>query len=251
VSLIPQSLVVGLGLAAAVAALTASARRLGSRSLARRCAEGKTLCLTYDDGPGERTTPLVLDLLHAAGARATFFALGRCAEACRPVIERIAREGHEIGCHTFDHLNAWTTMPRTARADIDAGFRALAPWMRGPALFRPPYGRLTPLTWLVLRRRGVRVAWWTVDSGDTRAALPAPRLIVERVLRAGGGVVLLHDFDRSGPDAARRERHVMQTTEMLLAAAGREGLAIRRLGDVLGRTEGPYRMPAHRESALP
>jgi hypothetical protein len=66
------------------------------------------------------------------------------------------------------------------------------------------------------------MAWWTVDSGDTHRALPDPESITDAVARAHGGVVLLHDFDRS----AERGKFVLQVTESLLRAAQRDGLNV-------------------------
>ncbi|MEW6252352.1 MAG: hypothetical protein AB1716_17070, partial [Planctomycetota bacterium] len=100
-------------------------------------------------------------------------------------------------------------------------------------LYRPPYGKLNLASWLALRRRGARLAWWTVDSGDTHRTLPDPAAVVERVRRAGGGVVLMHDFDRDPPNDVPRAAFVLRLTELLLQAAGREGWRVRPLGEIL------------------
>jgi peptidoglycan-N-acetylglucosamine deacetylase len=198
------------------------------RDLRRRCVRTRSLVLSYDDGPGAELTPRILELLAARRARATFFLLG-CRVAKNPdLVDRIADGGHEIGCHSQQHLNAWTTWPWTAVADIEDGYRTLSKWILGDALFRPAYGKISAATWLALRRRGAAIGWWTIDSGDTLAGDGAPEDVVSRVLRDGGGVVLLHDFDRS----PSRASFVLRTTELLLRAAEREGLAVRRLGDV-------------------
>ena len=58
----------------------------------------------------------------------------------------------------------------------------------------------------------------------------AAHVVVQTVLKANGGVVLLHDFDRG----SERADYVLQTTKLLLTASSREGLSVRRLGDLLG-----------------
>jgi hypothetical protein len=111
-----------------------------------------------------------------------------------------------------------------------AGFRQTARWVAAGGSYRPPFGKLNLASWLATWIRGSRLAWWTVDSGDTWPALPSEAAIVEQVRAAGGGVVLMHDFDRTGPDAARREDHVVSLTGELLELAAREGLVVQTYG---------------------
>jgi peptidoglycan/xylan/chitin deacetylase (PgdA/CDA1 family) len=242
--MVAESLIAGVsvGLAGAIAHVGPHGIRLVQERLLReRCAATRSLVLTYDDGPGVESTPRLLDLLAAEGARATFFLLGRRARLRPAIVDRIAADGHEIGCHGERHLNAWKAWPWEAVADLEAGYRSLARWITGGALFRPAYGKLSAATWLAIRRRGSRVGWWTIDSGDTFERASSPESTVESVRRAGGGVVLLHDFDRS-PD---RLDVLLATSRLLLAAARRDGLAVRRLGELLRLESGP-RIASHR-----
>jgi peptidoglycan-N-acetylglucosamine deacetylase len=206
-------------------------RKLAERRLEARCRETRSLVLTYDDGPGRSLTPALLEVLADRGARATFFALGRRALEAPEVLDRVAAAGHEVGCHSFDHRNAWKVPPAAGVADIDEGYESLARWVRPDGLFRPPYGKLTLATWAALRRRRGRLACWTVVSGDTFGELPRQDDVVDQVVRAGGGVVLMHDFDRE----PERGEYVTGLTGQLLDAAERHGLTPATLGDVLDR----------------
>ena len=153
--------------AAAVAVAPMAARYAAQRRLGRLCAERRTLVLTYDDGPGERMTPRVLDALAAHGARASFFCLGHLAERRPEILDRAVREGHEVGSHSYAHLHAWKTAPWNSVRDTRRGFETLARWVPRDGLFRPPYGKLTIATWALAKSRGARFAWWTRNSGDT------------------------------------------------------------------------------------
>ncbi len=195
------------------------------RRLRERCTRSRSLVLTYDDGPGAEVTPRLLDMLAAHGVKATFFLLGCRLRTHAAIAHRIRAEAHEIGCHTQQHLNAWTTWPWRAIADIRDGYQTLSHWAGHAAPFRPPRGRLTALTWAAVRRRGAPVGWWTVDSGDTCIVLPSPHACVDAVRRAGGGVVLMHDFDRE----PARQSFVLEATRLLLQAARSEGLTTRPL----------------------
>jgi peptidoglycan/xylan/chitin deacetylase (PgdA/CDA1 family) len=197
-------------------------KQAGIRRLRETCRRERMLVLTYDDGPSADLTPAILDILDHFAARATFFMLGSKAASVPSVVERMSAAGHELGCHSQNHLNAWKTWPWTAVDDINQGYESLSPWLARDSAFRPPYGKVTPWTLMSLQRRGAATAWWTVDSGDTHRALPEPQSVTDEVARAHGGVVLLHDFDR----AAERGRFVLQVTESLLRMAQSEGLKV-------------------------
>lgn len=63
----------------------------------------KTMYLTFDDGPSERCTDMVLDVLKANNVKATFFLIGEYVEKYPEVAKRIAQEGHTIGIHCYKH----------------------------------------------------------------------------------------------------------------------------------------------------
>jgi peptidoglycan/xylan/chitin deacetylase (PgdA/CDA1 family) len=202
-----------------------------------RVTRRRALTLTFDDGPGVRLTPRVAEVLARAGVRATFFLLGRRAERDPASVEGIRDSGHELACHTHDHLSAWRVAPWRARADIDKGYQTLARWVPQDGLFRPPYGKTTPFTRYQIRRRGARIVLWTHDSHDTtHGDLPPPSQTIDAVVRDRGGVVLLHDFDRERDPAynAARADYVLEVTEGLLKAARREGLRVLTAGELLG-----------------
>jgi peptidoglycan/xylan/chitin deacetylase (PgdA/CDA1 family) len=212
------------------------------RVLRRRCREQRAVVLTYDDGPGTVLTPRLLDVLGEHGGRATFFALGRRAATMPELLDRIVAEGHEVGCHTYDHGNAWQIGAAAAARDVRDGYAALAPWMAADGPFRPPFGKLAPGTLSAVRAKRVPVCLWTHDSGDTYAVQPDPEAIVDAVVCDGGGVVLMHDFDRDPPEPERIER-ILALTAGLVEAARAHGLAVRTAGELLG-SAAPPRVPA-------
>jgi cellulose synthase/poly-beta-1,6-N-acetylglucosamine synthase-like glycosyltransferase/peptidoglycan/xylan/chitin deacetylase (PgdA/CDA1 family) len=193
------------------------------------------VALTFDDGPDERWTPLILDTLRARGAPATFFVIGKNVEANINLTRRIAHEGHEIGNHTFTHPNLALTPAFVTRLELDATERVIEAVLdRRSAFFRPPYfgdaepttaDELVPVS--IATSLGYVTAGLHVDSDDWRR--PSPETIVGNVLTArrkaiacldslhasrdrdrplergcSGSVVLLHDSggDRSNTVAA-------------------------------------------------
>lgn len=206
-------------------------RLLAERRLRRRCAQTRTLVLTYDDGPSPETTPRLLELLGERDVRATFFMLGRNVSQHPYLVDQVLDAGHEVGCHSQGHVNAWKSAPWRAQADMQAGYATLERWIGPAAPYRPPHGKLDGLTWLQLRRRGAPKAWWTIDAGDTFTPLPEPGHPAETVRRSGGGIVLLHDVERS----ADRNDFVLEATRRLLDVADEDGLRVAPLGELLGR----------------
>ena len=66
--------------------------------------EQKVICLTFDDGPTDSTTPKVLDILDTFGVRATFFLIGRQISGREDIVRRTAAAGHAVGIHTYSHV---------------------------------------------------------------------------------------------------------------------------------------------------
>src|SRR5207245_9328439 len=80
----------------------------------------RQVAITFDDGPGPRWTPKILDILKAANVKATFFVVGVNAERYPALVRRIVDEGHEIANHTYYHPNLALGCPKHIRLDIDA-----------------------------------------------------------------------------------------------------------------------------------
>jgi peptidoglycan/xylan/chitin deacetylase (PgdA/CDA1 family) len=191
----------------------------------KEAARSGTLVLTYDDGPSNTVTPRLLDILRRHDAHASFFMLGCNAQLNPEVADRIIEAGHEVGCHSDQHLNAWKVVPWRAVADINAGYDSLSRWLAPDAMFRPPYGKITLSTYRSIWSRRAPLGWWTIDSGDTRMACPNPNTIVKTVEEANGGVVLMHDLARS----PEREDFVCELTSLLLDLAKKRSLNVKCL----------------------
>lgn len=206
------------------------ARRRQERRLRALCRARGRLALTYDDGPGADLTPRLLELLESRGCRATFFVVGARAAEEPALVDRIAAGGHEVACHTHEHLNAWRALPWRSVRDVRAGYESLSRWVPGDGPFRPPHGKMTLATWVALRRRRAPIGWWTIDGGDVDEMLPSPDEAAARARAYGGGVVLLHDADRE----PERDEFVLESTRLLLDSAADEGWEVRTFGELAG-----------------
>ena len=158
-------------------------------------AQRREIALTIDDGPDPEVTPQVLQLLAAAGARATFFCIGRRARQHPELLRAIAAAGHQIENHGDSHAKTFAFFgPARMQADIAAGNATLAGIAgRPPRFFRATAGLRNPLLDPVLHRLGMRLASWTRRGYDTRCG-DAER--VNHRLTDGltaGDILLLHD----------------------------------------------------------
>lgn len=125
-------------------------------------ANDKTVYITFDDGPEPGITEFVLDELQKYGYTATFFCTGKNVEKYPELIERIVKEGHALGNHTYSHINAFDIGAKDYVKDVERADEVIH-----THLFRPPNGRLKLGAWLRLRKQ-YKIIYWTIGSGDWR-----------------------------------------------------------------------------------
>ena len=184
-------------LALGAASLWPTSRWVGP-NLVRLPADGarrKEVALTFDDGPDPAVTPRVLDLLDQAGARATFFCIGRRVRSHAGVAAEIARRGHRVENHSQTHPNLFACYPSPLlRREVERAQETLEEVVGSrPRLFRAPAGLRNPLLDRVLHGCGLRLVSWTRRGFD--AVGRDPVAVARRLLRglAAGDVLLLHD----------------------------------------------------------
>jgi peptidoglycan/xylan/chitin deacetylase (PgdA/CDA1 family) len=173
-----------------------------SRAILRRnCIDRKNIVLTLDDGPGNRLTPKILEILAELNLKASFFLLGRNIAGREEIVRRIAAEGHDICSHGFNHLHAWKVWPWQSIRDIKRGWQVIDCALgihKGIYPFRPPYGKLNLVTLLYLWGKRAPLIFWTADIGDTWSQEKRKnRINREWGKLRKGAVVLAHDFDRA------------------------------------------------------
>ena len=183
--------------------------------------DARAIALTFDDGPNERCTLALLDVLEHHGARATFFLIGRFV-AVRPSIARhIAEAGHSIGNHTYTHPNLLFASGTEVRGEIVATSNAISDatgvqtrW------FRPPFGARRPAVLKIARELGLTPVMWNVTAFDwnpttaERVFQTASRGIAGN--KEKGHLVLLHDGGHRALGADRQ--HTVEATERLISA---------------------------------
>lgn len=153
------------------------------------------IALTIDDGPDPEVTPQVLDLLDAAGVKASFFCIGHRARENPALCREIVARGHRVENHGDSHSKAFAFFgPGRMRADIARAQETLADITgSAPRFFRATAGLRNPFLDPVLAALDLQLASWTRRPFDTREGNPT--LVFTRLTEnlAGGDILLLHD----------------------------------------------------------
>ena len=185
--------------------------------------DGEEVWLTIDDGPCPTDTPCILDLLDAAGARATFFVRGNKARAHPELIQEMVRRGHNVANHTYHHpqYSFWYASPPRVTVEIDRCSRVLHELTgQVPNWFRAPVGMANPFVHHAVAVRKMRLIGWTNRGLDTlKRATPASS--VRRIVRGllPGNIVLLHE----GHGTSSGERLNVQTLKLFLNTLSERG----------------------------
>lgn len=181
----------------------------------------KVVALTFDDGPNPMYTPEVLDLLERYDAKATFFCIGKEAEAYPKLVSQIVEKGHEIGNHSHSHkknisfngTKCWLREIENTDARIENIIG------KKPTLFRPPYGVTTPHLAKAIGLSNHNVVGWTIRPFDT--TLKNVHTITKYISKKirPGAIILLHDTHHRIP-------LILEHTLMDLKARGYQAVSL-------------------------
>lgn len=176
----------------------------------------KVVALTFDDGPYPPYTDQVLDVLKEYHVPATFFVVGKNADNHPELIRRIHMEGHQLGNHTYNHVDLLKADRNTVVSEVDRTNKIIAEITgQTPHVVRPPHGFRDPVVMEVMAERGMKVVEWSIMSRDWTN--PGVDAIVSRTLSKvqNGSVILLHDGDGVASKASRAQtvealRHIIR-----------------------------------------
>lgn len=164
----------------------------------------KTVYLTFDDGPNNTETPMILDILDSYGVKGTFFVVGTNIEHYPEVLKEEIRRGHAIGNHTYDHKYGEVYASDAAFLGSIRKNESLIFEIGGirPKIVRDPGGEVRNNKILkdMLAKNGYSLVDWNIDSYDSRKPSLDGAQIVESVRRQAANpriwpqmVILMHD----------------------------------------------------------
>jgi peptidoglycan-N-acetylglucosamine deacetylase len=157
---------------------------------------GKTLYLTFDDGPIPEITPWVLMQLKKYNARATFFCVGDNITKYPEITRQIIEEGHIVANHTFTHMRGWGANEKQYVDDVQKCQETLdnfaTPLNKLP-LFRPPYGRITTKQAKQLRGKYEIIMWDVLTNDYDRTLSEVECLRKSIAYTQSGSIIVFHD----------------------------------------------------------
>ena len=206
-------------------------RLLGERKLRTAAQLNRTICLTFDDGPSENLTRQLISLLERFEAPATFFLQGNKLHQ-KNTIDALISNGHEIGCHGYNHVNAWYSTPTKSWKDMDQAISKFHDGGLECRLVRPPYGKITCFSILQVMLRKKTFGWWTLDSHDTTENAVAIDSLIDSISRSGGSIVLFHDLDNHRDE--KSIEYVLDATRAILEFAREKNYKLQTMGTLMG-----------------
>lgn len=220
------------GVAAAVcvnAALGPQSQLFGRTIVAG--SDPREIALTYDDGPNDRATEELLEVLESFGVKATFFMIGRFVRQRSEIARRVHEAGHLVGNHTMTHpWLAWLPAPRV-RDEIRGCNEAIEDAIGAPVrYFRPPHGARRPAVLRAARALGLTTVQWNAMGNDwepvtgEQIAARVEAGVAKARKRGAGSNILLHDGYELGLGADRSQ--TVRATKMLLERFRAEGDSI-------------------------
>ena len=156
----------------------------------------KEIYLTFDDGPIPEITEWVLEVLKTNNIQATFFCVGENIKKHPGIFERLIRDGHAVGNHTFNHIKGWKNSDSTYFENIDLWEKTASDTgipILNKKLFRPPYGQITFSQAKHLKDK-YEIVMWDIITGDFDKTLNKENCLKKCIdMSRPGSIIVFHD----------------------------------------------------------
>ncbi|MBN1969325.1 MAG: polysaccharide deacetylase family protein [Candidatus Delongbacteria bacterium] len=154
--------------------------------------------LTFDDGPTEYYTRVILDKLEEYNLKSIFFVVGENVKRFPSLARLIIEKGHEIGNHTMRHYrsNIFSSLNMIANEVENCNKMICDTTGFNVRFFRPPHGRVKPGYYQIVKSFNMKMMLWSCLTYDYSGNID----IVDRSLRylRSNSIITLHDSLKSG-----------------------------------------------------
>ncbi|CZR98109.1 MULTISPECIES: polysaccharide deacetylase family protein [Clostridioides] len=195
----------------------------------------KVIALTFDDGPDEVFTPQVLDILKKNDVKATFFVVGEKVEYNKKLLKRQYDEGHEIGNHTFTHINVAKNSYGKVEKEITDTQNAVKNVIGvEPKIFRPPYRAMSKSVCdIIVSKRMNIILWSNLDPRDW--SNPGVGSIINTILTKvqNGNIILLHDYNNKRNDKSQ----TIQALEVVIPKLKEKGYKFVTISELIAHLD--------------
>jgi peptidoglycan/xylan/chitin deacetylase (PgdA/CDA1 family) len=162
----------------------------------------KIVYITFDDGPTPKITDFVLSELNKFNAKATFFCIGANIKKHPNLFEKILADGHQIGNHTFNHLNGWQTNNEDYLENVllcENEIEKISNYQN--KLFRAPYGKIRSFQSNFLLKKGYKIIMWDVLSADFDNSISREKCLKNVIDNVkSGSIIVFHDSVKAFPN---------------------------------------------------
>ncbi len=216
---------------------------------------GHKIILTFDDGPSTEYTPQILDILEREKIPATFFVVGINAQKNIPLLQRIYKDGFEIGNHTYTHGNIAKMSPQRADLEMKAT-RSLIEAVTGQStiLFRAPYNADSePQTFEEIepiarsKKDNYITVGESIDPNDWVPNVTADSIVArtKRIAEStNSNIILLHDAGGYGRQAT------VDALPEIIRYFKSKGCKFTTVADLMGKTKTDLMPPVKRSLNL-
>ena len=181
----------------------------GSFAEVVRGPRGKSeIALTFDAGANAECFEDLITALENARVRSTFFITGNFAQRNRQCAAAITKHGHEVGNHTWNHLNLTQQSDDVVREEISRAeiFLTELTGQNPRPLWRAPYGERNDRVLRIATNLGYRSIYWTLDSLDGVEPVKTSQFLIDHITRKSdseldGAIILMHVGVKSTADA--------------------------------------------------
>jgi peptidoglycan/xylan/chitin deacetylase (PgdA/CDA1 family) len=155
--------------------------------------------LTFDDGPELGVSDTILSILDSHKIQATFFMLGNKVERNPGLAKEIFAAGHQIGSHSYEHLDAWKINPAIWNESVQKGQDILEDILQSKTLyFRPPYGHFIP--GINKSPTESQIIFWNLMPGDFDSRINLEDFLNRTLIHTkNNDIVVLHDNLKAAP----------------------------------------------------
>lgn len=161
----------------------------------------KTVYLTFDDGPSDRVTPKILDVLAEEKVKATFFIIGKNVETRKNLIKREFDEGHTVAVHSYTHkYKEIYSSEESLIKDIDACNEVIKSVTgKYSSVYRFPGGSygLSQKFISAVTAHGLRYVDWNASTRDAEILNATPAQLLKAAVTTSASsnyiVLLAHD----------------------------------------------------------
>lgn len=160
----------------------------------RRKNNGKTIYLSFDDGPSKEYTELLLDVLKKYNVKVSFFCVAEYARNNKDIINRMSVEGHIIGLHSLRHENAYLMDIFKTNKDFRESIQIMNKLGKDITYYRPPWGDLNLASLFNIKKYNLKLVLWNVMAEDWEGDTTTFDIEVKLLRRIqGGDIICLHD----------------------------------------------------------